>query len=159
MSPRVDCVSPNTPPLALMTNTLPLYMRMYGAALRSARTATEGSVRSTAGLPLVDVERRNPALSAQQPVQHGHLHDHAIEGFADHDAARPGEHFVGNRNVTPDRQAMHEVAVGPRAAEPAVLDTPVAKILAQTGFRLVVAVVLRRTPLLRIDDVRAFERF
>ena len=32
-------------------------------------------------------------------MQHGHLDDHAVGGFADHAAARPVEHFVGDRYV------------------------------------------------------------
>src|ERR1700722_7195394 len=39
MSTRVDSVSANTPPPALTTKVLPLYIRMYGAALFKARIA------------------------------------------------------------------------------------------------------------------------
>ena len=45
MSTRVDSVSANTPPPAFTTKVLPLYMRMYGAALFSARMARVWSPR------------------------------------------------------------------------------------------------------------------
>jgi hypothetical protein len=45
INPRVEASSLNTAPPALMTKILFLYMRMYGAALLSARTATDGSGR------------------------------------------------------------------------------------------------------------------
>src|SRR5690349_9810876 len=113
ISVRVDSTSPNTPPLALMTNTLPLYMRMYGAALRRARTATEGSERSTTAIFLEVINDWKSGWTersaAKQPVKDRHLHDHAIERFTDHDAARTVEHFIGHRDITPNWQAMHEM--------------------------------------------------
>ena len=41
MSARVATASPNTAPPAFTTKVLPLYMRMYGAALRRARMAAD----------------------------------------------------------------------------------------------------------------------
>src|SRR5512137_1939146 len=112
---RMVSWSRKAPPPVLMTNTLPLYMWMYGAAPRSARTVTACS-------PLCPII----VLSPQQSVEHGHLHDHAVGGFTDHARARPVQDFVGDRDVAAHRQAMHEMAVGPGVLEPAFPHAPVA---------------------------------
>src|ERR1035438_4188677 len=79
---RVEISSLNTAPPALMTNTLFLYMRMYGAALFSARTAMEGSGR----LMIIGKYSGN-GRSGQHAMQNGHLHRQTIKGFAfDHRA-------------------------------------------------------------------------
>src|SRR5512138_3788779 len=98
---RVEEASPNTPPLALMTNTLPLYMRMYGAAPRSARTATEGSERSmtesTSVFGIRAASKVPETLASQEAIEHRHLHHHSIERFANDDAAWAVEHLVRDR--------------------------------------------------------------
>src|SRR5258708_20519779 len=91
---RVDISSLNTAPPALMTKTLFLYMRMEGAALLSARTATEGSGR----LIIIEI-LRNGRRSGQHAMQNGHLHRQTIVGLALDHRARAIEDFVGDRDV------------------------------------------------------------
>src|SRR5882724_3287650 len=90
---RVDISSLNTAPPALMTKTLFLYMRMYGAALLSARTATEGSGR----LMIMRI-LRNDSQSGQHAMQNGHLHRQTIEGLAFDHRARAVQNFIGDRD-------------------------------------------------------------
>ena len=96
IKPRVDTSSLNTAPPALMTNILFLYMRMYGAALFSARTATDGSGR-------LMIIRNTPLeariASGQHAVQNGHLHRQTIEGLALDHRARTVQNFIGDRDV------------------------------------------------------------
>ena len=49
-------------------------------------------------------------------MQHRHLRRQAVVGLAQHDAARAVEHLVGDGDVAPHRQAVHELAVGARRA-------------------------------------------
>src|SRR5882672_10941296 len=95
---RVEISSLNTAPPALMTNTLFLYMRMYGAALISARTATEGSGRL---MIMENTPKQQP--SGQHAMQNGHLHRHTIEGLALDDSARSIQDFIGDGDVAPHR--------------------------------------------------------
>src|SRR5271169_1613093 len=92
--PRVEVSSLNTAPPALMTNTLFLYMRMYGAALLSARTAMEGSGR----LMIIHILRYCIG-SGEHAVQNGHLHHQAIEGFAPHHGARTIQDLIGDGDI------------------------------------------------------------
>src|SRR6185312_9514702 len=132
---RVDASSLNTAPPALMTNTLFLYMRMYGAALLSAGTATEESGR----LMIIEV-LRNETRSGQHAVQNGHLHHQAIEGLALDHGARTIQHFIGDGDIAAHRQAMHEFGVGPRPREPGFAHAPIGQIGAQARVGLGVAV-------------------
>src|SRR5277367_5372948 len=116
---RVDCSSLNTAPPALMTNTLFLYIRMYGAALLSARTATEGSGR------LIIIVTPQTARSSQHAMQNGHLHRQTIEGLALDHRARAVQNFIGNRDVAPYRQTVHQLGVGQRARKPAFAHAPI----------------------------------
>src|SRR5277367_4619141 len=110
---RVDCSSLNTAPPALMTNTLFLYIRMYGAALLSARTAMDGSGR------LIIIAIPPTFRSSQHAMQNGHLHRQTIEGLALDHRARAVQNFVGDRDVAAHRQAVHELSVGQCSREPA----------------------------------------
>src|SRR5687768_285810 len=116
MSTRVDSVSANTPPPAFTTNVLPLYMRMYGAALFSARIASAWSTRC-----MIIVA----SFSLQHPIQHRHLDGEPIGGLAQHETARTVEHFVRHGGVAPHGQAVHELAAARRAVEPAFAHAPV----------------------------------
>src|SRR5262249_51382457 len=98
-STRVESVSANTPPPAFTTKVLPLYMRMYGAALFSAAMARVWSERF--------IIFRFPYLTSEQLVEHRHLHDEAVVRFTLHDAAWAVEHFIGHGSIATDRQAVH----------------------------------------------------
>src|ERR1035438_51861 len=125
MSPRVEASSANTAPPALMTKTLPLYMRMYGAALFSARTAMDGSGRF---MIIVCLFSATMGRSSQHAVQNGHLHHQTIQGLALDDRARTIEHFIRHRHVASYRQAMHELGVGRASLEPALAHAPIRQI-------------------------------
>src|SRR6185369_8780766 len=104
-STRVESVSANTPPPAFTTKVLPLYMRMYGAALFSAAMARVWSERFIIfSFPRSQVR----SSGSEQLVEHRHLHDEAVVRFTLHDAAWTIEHFIRHRGVAADRQAMHE---------------------------------------------------
>src|ERR1700677_1083386 len=122
--PRVDASSLNTAPPALMTNTLFLYMRMYGAALFRARTATEGSGR------IIIIFENTPELrsSSQHAMQNGHLHHHAVKGLAFDHRARAVENFIGDRDIAAHRQAVHELGVGQGVREPTLAHAPIGEI-------------------------------
>src|SRR6202041_3411443 len=109
IKPRVEASSLNTAPPALITKILFLYMRMYGAALLSARTATDGSGRfmiifqNTPKLQTVLVLRLR-----QHAVQNSHLHRQPIERLALDHRARTVEDFIRHRDIAAHRQAMHQ---------------------------------------------------
>src|ERR1700723_666944 len=119
IKPRVDASSLNTAPPALITKILFLYMRMYGAALLSARTATDGSGRFIIILRILRNSRRFRSALRQHAVQNSHLHRQPIEGLALDHRARTVEDFVGHRDVAPHRQAMHQLCIRQGAFEPA----------------------------------------
>src|SRR5271165_1865864 len=114
---REDASSANTAPLALMTKTLFLYMRMYGAALLSARTAMEGSGRL---FIIMDISQTNERLSCQHAVQNGHLNDEAIERLAPDHRARPVQDFIGDGDVAAHGQAVHQFGIGQSVREPSL---------------------------------------
>src|SRR5580692_4410604 len=120
---RVEISSLNTAPPALMMKTLFLYMRMYGAALLSARTATDGSGRL--------LIMATPQRLCQHAMQNGHLHRQTIEGLALDHRSRAVENLVGDRDVAAHRQAVHELGVGQRAREPTLAYAPIGEIGAQ----------------------------
>ena len=76
-------------------------------------------------------------------MQHGHLDDHAVGGFANHAAARSVENFVGDRDVAAHGQAMHEMAVSPRVLKPVFAHAPLAEWRACLRFDVGVTVVQR----------------
>ena len=68
----------------------------------------------------------------EQAMQHGHLRRHAVMGLAQHHAARTVENVVGDGDVTPHRQAVHEFAGRlRRCANQLSSNHPVAKAGAQ----------------------------
>src|ERR1700678_4463885 len=145
---RVDISSLKTAPPALMTNTLFLYMRMYGAALLSACTAMEGSGR------LIIIVIPQTVRSSQHAMQNGHLYRQTIEGLALDHRARAVQNFIGDRDVAAHRQAVHELGVGQRARKPALAHAPIGEIGTQPRVRLRVAVVHGRAPLLGVQHAR-----
>src|SRR5579883_2705185 len=93
---RVESVSAKTPPPAFTTNVLPLYMRMYGAALFSARIARLWSALCM----IIALAFLN---SLQQFVEHRHLNDQTVVRLLLDHTARAVEYFVGHRRVAPYR--------------------------------------------------------
>jgi len=73
-------------------------------------------------------------------------------------AARAIENFVGHYDAATHGQAVHEAAVVLRIVEPRLVDAPVEVLFAQLLVREPVAVMFRRGPRLRINNVRAFHR-
>src|SRR5215212_3330445 len=106
-SVRVVSVSANTPPPALMTNVLPLYMRMYGAALRSARMARAWSLRFNI----------MSSGSFEHSIQHSHLHSHAVVRLFQYRTARAVQDLVRNGGITSHGQAVHQPAIGRSAGK------------------------------------------
>src|ERR1700691_4886454 len=143
---RVEISSVNTAPPALMTNTLFLYIRMYGAALFKARTAIEGS-----GRLIIIANSSSNGRSGQHAVQDGHLHRQTIEGLELDHGTRAVEHLVGHRDVWAHRQAMHQLGLGPRAGETRFPNAPVSKIRPQARIGFRIAVVLGRSPFLGVQ--------
>jgi hypothetical protein len=64
-------------------------------------------------------------------VQNRRLHRHTVGGTGDDARARSVEHVVGDRDVAPHRQAVHEMTVGLRGAEPLLGDAPLREAAAQ----------------------------
>src|ERR1022692_595921 len=150
---RVELSSLNTAPLALMTKTLFLYMRMYGAALLSARTATEGSGR----LMIIHI-LQSFSGSGEHAVQNGHLHRQAIEGFAPYHGARAVQDLIGDGDIAAHRQAVHELGIGHGSRKPAFPDAPIPKLRTQPRIALEIPVTPAGAPFLGIQHTRATER-
>src|SRR3984957_11502576 len=151
--PRMEASSLNTAPPAFMTNTLFLYMRMYGAALRSARTATDGSGRFLT----IEFLRSSGSLG-QHAVQDRGLHHQPIECLEFYRGARAVEDLVRHRDIAAHGQAVHELGVRLGRGEPALVHAPVLQSGAQARIRFGVAVVRGRAPFLRVNHMRALER-
>src|ERR1700722_21025469 len=96
--------------------------------------------------------------SVKHLMQHRHLHDEPVVRFVLHDAARPVEPLIGDRRIAPNRQAMHEAAVGFRAREPAILHAPVLEAAAQLRIDPAITVGCCGTPFLGVNDMRSEER-
>ena len=92
-------------------------------------------------------------------MQHRHLGGQAVVGLALHDAARAVEHFVGDGDIAPHRQAVHELAVGLRPGEPILAHGPIFESGTERGVTYGVAVVPRRAPFFGVEDLRPGERF
>src|SRR3990172_11350380 len=95
--------------------------------------------------------------TAEQAMEYCHLHDQPVAGLVEYAAARPVQHLVGNRDVTPHRQAMHQVAAWSGRIEPPLTDHPVSETGAQAGIGLDVTIILGRAPFLGIDDMCAIK--
>src|SRR5690606_30026222 len=122
-SARVESADVNASPPAFSTNTLRLYIRMYGTACRRAVTTIVRSVPLSRG-----IASSLNVLSFQHPIQHGHLHEHAVPRLADHYAARPVENAVRHDHAPAYRQAVHEAAVLARVVEPWLVHAPAGQL-------------------------------
>src|SRR5579862_2461906 len=149
ISTRVAATSANTPPPVFTTKVLPLYMRMYGAAPRSALMASDWSLRFM-------IMSGWASWRLQQLMEHGHLRRETVIGLALHDAARAVEHLVGDCGIAPHRQTVHHPAVG-CSVEPVIAHAPAAQRAAQPGIARCVSVAGGRTPLFRIEQLSALE--
>src|SRR6187455_826673 len=149
ISARVLSGVTNASPPALSTNTLFLKMRRYGSAWRNAVMTM---ARSFVFCRVV------MSSALHHSIQHGHLTVHAVPRALDYGAARAVENAVRDLDAAPHRQAVHELAVGPRIREPRLVDAPVHELLAQRLIAELVAVMARRRVRLGVDDMSAFHR-
>src|SRR6202451_4074196 len=179
--PRVEVSSLNTAPPALMTNTLFLYMRMYGAALFRARTATDGSGRlmiigEYSDKTLIQASMRcRTAICTTRRLKASRLttaRGPSRTSSATATLRRTGRQCMslasGNAGAnqrsrkytsgrSTHRQTIQELRVGQRRCEPALAHAPVRQVAPQAKIGLDVAVIGGGAPLLGVQHTGAGE--